>query len=322
MTTRRNFLKHSALGFAALAAARNISAQANAAVNQEVFQPLRISVLSYSFHGLVNAGMMDIFHFCETCKYRYGLDAADLWSGMFSSTDDEFINKVHYALETRQLVVPNIAVDGAHIMPAGDDNPAKLRELQDRYMQIARRLGVGFIRFDAGPYMLNGRKLEEGCTNGEFDFIVKRYRELAQFAYDHGFRVGAENHWGPARCWTFMEKLIQAVDHPGFGISMHFGGWFGTAGENLAAEHAAAKYVAHTHIPWNCCEDADLPNRLSVLRDAGYTGYYSVEQHTGRNEYNLVQAQLGKVKAVLTNWNNERREELYPQKTRDPNVPW
>jgi sugar phosphate isomerase/epimerase len=324
VTTRRNFFKHSAFGLAALAATRNISAQANPTINREVFQPLRISVLSYSFHGLVNAGMMDIFHFCETCKYRYGLDAADLWSGMFSSTDDEFITKVHYALETRQLVVPNIAVDGAHIMPAGDDNLAKLCELQDRYMQIARRLGVGFIRFDAGPYMLNGRKLEDGWTNEEFDYIVKRYKELARFAHDHGFRVGAENHWGPARCWTHMEKLIQAVDHPGFGICMHFGGWMGTPEENLAAEKAAAKYVAHTHIPWQCCEDPNLPKRLSILREANYAGYYSVEQHSGQNEYNLVEAQLGKVKAVLTSWNRGRDGELYPPRPADPSkrVPW
>jgi len=281
-------------------------------------------MLSYSFHGLVRAGMMDIFHFFETCRYRYGLDAADLWNGMFTGTDDDFIDKVYSALEDRQLVVPNIAVDGAHIMHAGDDSPAELRAKQDRYMQIAKRLGVGFVRFDAGPYMLNGRNDADGWTNQEFDFIVKRYKELAQFAYDNGFKVGAENHWGPEAYWKSMEKLIKAVDHPGFGICMHFGGWRGTAEENLAAEKAAAKYVAHTHIPWDCCEDPQLPNRLSVLRDAGYQGYYSVEQHSGQNEYNLVQAQLGRVTAVLTSWNRGNSGELYPKVEDNPNrrTPW
>ena len=311
MTTRRNFLRNSALGAATLIATPVAAALKEAPVNREVFKPLRISTLSYSFHGLLNAGMMDIFHFFETCKYRYGLNAADLWNGMFPRTDDDFISKVRLALEERELVVPNIAVDGAHIMPAGDDDSVKLKSIQDRYMQIAKRLGIGFVRFDAGPYMLNGRKEEDGWTNQEFDFIVKRYKELAQFAFDNGFKTGAEVHWGPERCWNHMEKLIKAVDHPGFGICMHFGGWFGTPEENLAAEKAAAKYVAHTHIPWDCCEDPNLPKRLSVLRDAGYTGYYSVEQHSGQNEYNLVEAQLGKVKAVLTNWNRGGSGELY-----------
>jgi len=327
MTTRRNFLRNSTLGVAAAAVVTPIQALAvptKAAVNKGAFQPLRVSVLSYSFHGLLKAGMMDIFHFFETCKYRYGLDAADLWNGMFTSTDDQFIDKLYSALEDRQLVVPNIAVDGAHIMHAGNDDPKNLRDTQDRYMQIAKRLGVGFVRFDAGPYMNNGRKEVDGWTNQEFDFMVRRYKELSQFAYDNGFKVGAENHWGPERCWNHMEKLIKAVDHPGFGICQHFGGWLGTAEENLAAEKAAAPYTAHTHIPWACCEDPNLPKRLSVLRNTNYTGYYSVEQHSAQNEYNLVEAQLGKVKAVLTSWNRGRDGELYPPRNPDPNkqVPW
>jgi sugar phosphate isomerase/epimerase len=305
MTTRRNFFRNLALSATAIAAtpAGAIAAMAAPPVNKDAFKPLRISMLSYSFHGLVGAGMMDIFHYFETCKYRYGLDAADLWNGMITSTDDAFIDKVHTALEDRQLVVPNIAVDGTTIMQVEGEDPAQNRAMQDRYMQIAKRLGIGFLRFDAGPRMLNGRKDIDGWTEREFDFIVKRYKELAKQAHDDGFKVGAEVHWGPERCWVHMEKLIKAVDHPGFAICMHFGGWHGTREEILAAEKAAAPYVAHTHIPWNVCEDPDLHKRLAVLRDVGYTGYYSVEHHSGKNEYNMVEAQLGKVRAVLTNWN-------------------
>ncbi len=334
MTTRRNFLRTSVLGAAAaavaapsskiMAGAPGVASTPATTVNKDAFKPLRISTLSYSFHGLFNNGMMDIFHYFETCKYRYGLEAADMWNGMFTSIDDDFLKKVYSAMEDRQLVMPNIAVDGAHIMPSGNDNPAELIRLQDRYMEIAKMLGVGFVRFDAGPYMPEGRKAEDGWTNQEFDYIVKRYKELAQRAYDNGFLIGAENHWGPEQDWTHMEKLIQAVNHPGFGICMHFGGWIGDYEKNIAIEKAAAKYVAHTHIPWDCCEDPNLPQRLSVLRDANYKGYYSVEQHSAQNEYNLVEAQLGKVKAVLTSWNRGGTGELYPRRERDPNreVPW
>jgi sugar phosphate isomerase/epimerase len=314
MTTRRDFIKQSTLGATAIVAAPLIcrASVTETAVNRAAFKPLRVSMLSYSFHGLVAAGMMDIFHFFESCKYRYGLDAADLWNGMVTGLEDDFIDKVHTALEERQLVVPNLAVDGAHIMHSGDEDPARQRAMQDRYMQIAKRWGVGFVRFDAGPNMLNGRRDEDGWTEQEFDFIVKRYKELAQFAHDNGFKVGAEVHWGPERVWKHLEKLIKAVDHPGFGICMHFGGWSGTYEDNLACEKAAAPYVCHTHIPWDCCEDANLPKRLAVLHDVGYSGYYSIEHHSAQNEYNLVEAQLGKVKAVLTSWNNGGTGELYP----------
>ncbi len=33
----------------------------------------KVSILSYSFLGLFKAGMMDVFGYLESCKYRYNL---------------------------------------------------------------------------------------------------------------------------------------------------------------------------------------------------------------------------------------------------------
>ena len=327
MSNRRDFLRKSLFGTAAVVAAPggfSNEAKASDLVNRNVFKPLPVSCLSYSFNGLVREGMMDIFHYFETCRYRYGLDAADLWNGMFTSTDDDFINKVHRALQERQLVVPNIAADGAHLIdsPANDkpEGRAKLRALQDRLLQISKKLGVGFLRLDAGP-MPGGsvtNNIREPWAPADFDYLVKRYKELAQFAYDNGFKVGAENHMGHEKYWPNMEKLIKAVDHPGFGICVHFGGWTANSPEtrvqdNEVADKAAAKYICHTHFPWDICEDsAMLHQKMTLLRDAGYKGYYSAEHHSGQNEYNLTEVQISKIRAVLVNWNNGGTGELIP----------
>jgi len=319
MSNRRDFLRKSLLGAAVVASPGIVTRAANAQelVNRNVFKSLPVSCLSYSFNGLVREGMMDIFHYFETCRYRFGLDAADLWNGMFTSTEDAFIKKVHRALEERQLVVPNIAVDEGHLLPIEDADAAKRRANQDRYLQIAKQLGVGFVRYDAGPYMTDGRREDAGWTTQEFDFLVRRYKELAQFAYDNGFRIGAENHWGPEQCWVHMEKLIKAVDHPGFGICVHFGGWRTNTpetreAENDAADKAAAPYICHTHFPWDICESPKLPEKMALLRDAGYKGYYSAEHHSGQNEYNLTEVQIAKIRAVLTSWNNGGTGDLIP----------
>ena len=315
------------LGTAAIMAAPAISfagnRENNKMSNNETadLKPLMVSMLSYSFHGLFNAGMMDLFHFFETCKYRYHLEAADLWNGMFASTEDDYIKKVRSALDDRQLKVPNIACDGCHILAAGNDNPAKLKADQNRYMQIAKQIGAGFVRFDAGPYD-DGRGAKAPWTNQEFDFLVKRYRELAQFAYDNGFKVGAESHWGPEKYWPNLEKLIKAVDHQGFAICVHISGWTGTQEEIDFADKASAPYTAHTHFPWNTCEGPLLEKMLN-LKEANYQGYYSVEQHSGQNEYNLVAAQLAKVTAILTDWNRGGSGELFQRGERiNRDVPW
>ena len=44
------------------------------------------------------------------------------------------------------------------------------------------------------------------------------------------------------------------------------------------------------------------------LRDAGYQGSYSVEHHTGKNEYAEVAIQLDRVRTVFDRWRIERMD--------------
>ena len=327
MSNRRDFFRQTLAGAAAVAIPGVLSNEALATdlVNRNTAygKPLPLSVLAYSFNVLVSQEMMDIFGYMETCRYRYGLDAADMWVGMFKSTEDAYIDKVHRGLKERQLVIPNIACDGAHLIPVASartpDSPeerARLRSVQDTWLNICKKLGVGFLRCDAGPNTVPDPK--EPWKEADFDYLVRRYREMAQFAYDNGFTVGAENHMGTEKYWPNMEKLIRAIDHPGFGICIHFGGWTANSPEtalqdNIAADKAAARWVRHTHIPWETCMDAAmLTERMNILHDAGYPGYYSIEHHSGQNEYALVGVQLDLVKGVINSWNTGGTGQLIP----------
>jgi hypothetical protein len=79
-STRRQFLRRSIAAFG-LAVATAQLAEAQARLDHSRRTKLKISALSYSFRGLLNEGKMDVFGYLESCKYRYGLEAADLWSG-------------------------------------------------------------------------------------------------------------------------------------------------------------------------------------------------------------------------------------------------
>jgi len=335
MSNRRNFLRNSLLGTAAITAApalaneraANEAAPAapksvtegrpwNEIVNRNAFKPMPVSCLSYSFNATVREGMMDIFHYFETCRYRYNIDAADLWNGMITQVnDDAYIDKVHRALQERQLVVPGIAADGAHLISAPTrDTPedrARLRGIQDRYMEICRKWGVGFLRLDAGPLQGGGvaNDTKDPWSPADFDYLVRRYRELAQRAYDWGFMVGNENHFTYSKWWPNMQRLIQAVDHPGFGICVHFGGWTPNSPEthqqdNNAADQAAARWIAHTHITWEYTENSELLlAKMNMLREAGYRGYYNAECHSSQNEHLVTGIMIERIKAVLNSWN-------------------
>jgi sugar phosphate isomerase/epimerase len=237
---------------------------------------------------------MDVFGYLETCKYRYGLSAADIWNGFLVSTDDEYLQKVRDGLDERDLELADLCVDKAHVW----DDDAAIREHNHSNALAALRaatiLGARFVRIDAGSRA-------ENWTSEQFDFIVKGYREYCKIAADNGFKMGAENHWGPERSWANLKKLYEAVDHPAFGLSIHLGGWSGTDAENDEADRLVAPWVCHTHFPWNVTE-GPLEAKMAALRGVGYSGYYSVEHHSAKNEYSEVAVQISRVRDVLSHW--------------------
>ncbi len=244
---------------------------------------MKISIASYAFHGLLEQGVMDLFGYLESCRYRYHLKSADIWNGMLVSTDMDYLKKVKCGLEERDLELANLCVDEAHIW---EDDPA-LREKNCEnawaHLQAAKFLGAKTIRIDAGG------KGDE-FTSEQFDLIVKRYREFAQYAADNGFKCGPENHWGPEVIPQNMKAICEAVDHPAFGVLLHFRG---NAGDALMA-----RWAMHTHVSWDIAFNC-MPETIQAMRSADYQGYWGVEHHSGKNEYINVAAQLGKVHQAL-----------------------
>jgi sugar phosphate isomerase/epimerase len=297
LVNRRRFMAGALTSAAATACARAPGNAAGAAeiarttTTRDVSPKFRVSILSYSFRGLLNAGMMDVFGYLESCKYCYGLDTADIWNGFLTSTEPAYLRQVRAALDERELTLADLCVDEAHVW---DDDPAvreKNYENARAHLRAAEILGARFMRVDTG-----GR----GATwiGGQFDFVVKRYGEYAQFAHDHGFKVGAENHWGPEASWPNLKRLHAAVNHPAFGLSIHLGGWTGTEEQKVAWDREAAPLACHTHIAWNITQD-NLEERLAPFYRAGYSGSYSVEHHSGKDEYQNVAIQLARVREAL-----------------------
>lgn len=298
---RRSFL-HTTLAGGALAAASSVVLPARAGESSpdgrlslnNAQQPLNLSIMSYAFHGLLRRGMIDMFGYLESSKYRYNLNAVHLWSGYFESTDEEYLLKIKEALDERELHAGDLAVDGAHVWV--DEEALRERHHKNAlaYLNAARILEVPFVRIDAG-----GNRETMVWTNEEFDHIVKRFREYADYAQDHGFKVGAENHWGPERSWENYQKLYHAVDHPAFGLSCHIGAWEGSEEERDKADRECAPWVCSTHIDWRISTGPHLKEKLANLWNAGYEGYYSVEHHSGKDEYREVEIQLALVRNQL-----------------------
>lgn len=255
---------------------------------------MQISIAGYSFHGALAAGVMDVFGYLETCRYRYQLDTADLWSGVLGSDPDrylqpEFLGKVRQAMAERGLTLVNYHADGCHIWE--DDPAARERNaaLAKRHMNAAEFLGARTVRIDAG-----GR--ERTWTPQQFDHIVAIYQAWAKHAHEHGYRIGPETHWGPENHADNMLALGKAVDHPGFGILLHMGKELDVTAEEY--DRSLAPLAVHTHLDARTCATR-IDNALQILRAAGYRGCLGVEHHSARHEHAEVAVQLALVRRAL-----------------------
>lgn len=307
---RRNFLKATVTSAAGLAAGSLLSAQTpgSAARGPDLLDAKdanKISILSYSFLGLFRAGKIDVFGYLESCRHRYGLDAANIWNGMLASTEEDYVKKVREALDERNLTLCVLTTDSTHVWDPDPSVRAKNKANALAHLNAARILGAEFVRVDAGGPAANDRTspAAKAWSNEAFDGIVAAFRQYSQYAADHGFKVGPENHWGPEGIWPNMQKLYKAIaPHPGFGLSVHMSQWQGTPQEKDLADKESAPWVVAVHMDNNTCS-GPLAEKMSLLRDAGYKGWYVVENHSGgQNEYSMTGIQVAQARAVLQSW--------------------
>jgi sugar phosphate isomerase/epimerase len=250
---------------------------------------MNISIASYSVHGLLAEGKIDVFGYLESCKYRYGLDTADLWNGLVGTTDATYILKVKQAIEERELRLVNYHVDGCHLWEDDPDTREKHYQTALKHLHIAATLGAQTVRFDTGGKLLP-------MTDEQADYIIRRYQEYCRFGLDHGFKVGPENHWGISLLADNMERIARAVDSPAYGITLHIGHW--EDGDEDGGDRRIAPYTAHTHVDARITRTC-LAEKIEMLLAAGYTGCWGVEHHSAKNEYAEIASQLAEVRRVL-----------------------
>ena len=252
---------------------------------------MSISIASFSFHGAVAEGTLEIFGYLEACRYRYHLDTADIWNGLLGSDvevqlDEARLMKVRKAMDERDLVCVNYHADGCHPWEPDPEVRERHRSLAYRHLRAAEILGAKTVRIDTGG-------ADRNWTDEQFDFIAHAFKEFAAHAGDHGYKIGPETHWGATNYPDNMLKLHAAVDSPHYGILLHLGKDTWTSPADY--DRALAPIAIHTHIDQRTCYSR-IDDALAILEAAGYTGALGVEHHSGKNELSEVEAQIALVR--------------------------
>ena len=131
---------------------------------------MELSICSYSFHRLLEAGQQDVFQYIRDCR-DLGCTQLDLWNGHLPTLrDDETRAPASITPEYAQLSAAEVdtlarikatadeaglpfgclAVDGAHIYEASPEARQANQIKAYRWLNIAGQLGTQQIRIDTG----------------------------------------------------------------------------------------------------------------------------------------------------------------------------
>jgi sugar phosphate isomerase/epimerase len=252
---------------------------------------MELSICSYSFHRLLEAGGQDVFRYISDC-HALGCTQLDLWNGHLPSLLDEearpsssftpeyaqlsadelaYLARIKAAAENAGLPFGCLAVDGAHIY---EDSP-EARQAQkikaERWLNIAGQLSAQQIRIDSGgpPEM----------PEDVFEVIVAGYNDLIPRAGEKGIEVVIENHWGASRVPENVVRILEAV--PGLGLLFDTGNW--PEGMRETGWTLCARYARATHLKMYAFDaegnetTVDIPRAIRILQESGYQGSWGIE---------------------------------------------
>ena len=159
-------------------------------------------------------------------------------------------------------------------------------------IEIAYELGVPCIRLNSGRWntiasfddlmaargiepVLPGHKEEEG-----FDWCVECIEQCLPKAEECGVMLALENHWGLSRTPEGLLRIADRVKSPWLGVLMDTGNFMEDPYDKLRQIAPRTVYVqAKTYEgggEWYTL-NLDYKRIAKILKEAGYTGYVSLE---------------------------------------------
>jgi sugar phosphate isomerase/epimerase len=275
---------------------------------------MELSLCSYSFHRLLEAGQHDVFKYISDC-HALGCTQLDLWNGHLPSLlDDEartpssitpeyaqlsadevdYLARIKASADIVGLPFGCLAVDGAHIYEASPEARRANQIKAYRWLNIAEQLQAQQVRIDSGgPAEMPEEVLE---------IIVSGYNDLIPRARDKGMGVVIENHWGASRIPENVVRILESV--PGLGLLFDTGNWPEEMRETGWTQ--CAGYARATHLKMYAFDSeghettVDIPRVMRVLQEAGYQGSWGIESVPRQgDEYEAAKKSIALVRRVL-----------------------
>lgn len=229
-------------------------------------------------------------------------------------------------VEKHGLKVPSYCVGAELLVPI--DEQRKVIERLKGEVDVASALGAPSMRHDVTRgFGDQNKSLKIAKTfDAVLKHIVPAIREVADYARTKGVKTSLENHGFYMQESKRVEKLIKAVKHPNYGLTIDMGNFLCVNEEPVGAVKRLAKYAQMAHVKdfhvrekstkpptgWfdtpteialrgAICGhgEIDIPAEIKLLKRAGYDGFLSLEFEGMEEPVGAVRAGLDYLRPLV-----------------------
>lgn len=286
-TNRREFLKTSAAGLAAVGGFASLGLASSAR------RPFEISLAQWSLHRTLRSGELDNLEFPALAKDEFGIDAVEFVNQFFmdKAEDTHYLAELKTRAEDADVRRLLVMCDGEGQL--GDpDNARRQQAIENhfKWLEAAKLLGCHSIRVNAAS---------RGGYQEQMELAADGLSRLGEVADQYGLNVLVENHGGLSSHGEWLAGVMEKVARPNVGTLPDFGNFNvgnqpGPDGEPFSGAYDRyqgvtqlmpyAKAVsAKTHEFNDQGEEVhtDFTKMMKIVLDAGYRGYVGVEWEGG-----------------------------------------
>lgn len=316
MLNRRALLGSAAAGAAAALTCRPSFGASRAATSR----PLPIGVSTYSFWHF--AGEPVAIEYCIDQAAEMGFDGVEILhvhmeqaaEAAGGKVDNAYLQNLKRRAFTHGLDLMGFSSHQSFVKP---DAEARKQNVEHTIhcIELAYELGIPTIRVNTGRWGTSGSFDElmankgiepnlPGYTDDQgFDWVIAAFEELVPYAEKRGVIMGLENHWGLGREASGVLRVIDAVDSPWLQATLDTGNFLENSYEQMKALAPRAVLIQaktyHGGGEWYTL-DVDYPRVASILRDAGYQGYVSLEMEGKEDPATAIPKSLVTLRAAFS----------------------
>lgn len=285
---RRRFLATSAAG--TLAAGLGRAAGTEAAPSPPAARANRIGVSTYSFWGFTREDLRAVDR-CIDNAARMGFAGVEILQKQLASTERPALLKLKRQAFLAGLDLMGYSTHQGFLTPDKEERKKNFGHTVD-CLEQAYQLGIPTMRVNTGRWntsksfdeLMAKRGVEpplEGLTEADgFPWVIEAYAGLAKEAEKRGIVMGLENHWGLGITPEGVLRIVDAVGSPWLQVTLDTGNFLEDPYDRLAKlAKCTVLLQAKTYFGggvWYTL-DLDYARIARIMRDAGYTGYVSLE---------------------------------------------